>query len=256
MDFIQITKQNLETEHICCALANDNDIQVNSKKSWLSKELDEGLVFLKGNVRGKCFIEYLAAEKAWVPIEADGYLYINCFWISGKYKGQGYANALLKSCIEDAKRQNKKGLVILSSDKKRPFLADPSYLRYKGFVVADYAKPYFELNCLSFDDASQKPRFMEHVKTSEIKEKGFVLYYTSQCPFTAKYVPLLEAVAKKYHMTLTTHFIEDRIQAKQAPTPFTSFSLYYDGKFVTNEILSENKFEKMIQCINDGDDVK
>jgi len=27
--------------------------------------------------RGKCFIEYIPAEKAWVPIKADGYMYID-----------------------------------------------------------------------------------------------------------------------------------------------------------------------------------
>ena len=33
--------------------------------------------------RGKCSIEYIPAENAWVPIAADGYLYINCLWGSG-----------------------------------------------------------------------------------------------------------------------------------------------------------------------------
>ena len=39
--------------------------------------------------RGKCFIEYIPAENAWVPIEAAGWLYINCLWVSGDvYKRQ------------------------------------------------------------------------------------------------------------------------------------------------------------------------
>lgn len=61
MELIRLTQENLETEHICCAISNNKDVQVMSKKAWLSDRLDEGLVFLKGDVRGKCFIEYIPA---------------------------------------------------------------------------------------------------------------------------------------------------------------------------------------------------
>ncbi len=40
MDYIKITKENLEQEHICCALSNNKDIQVSSKKAWLLERLD------------------------------------------------------------------------------------------------------------------------------------------------------------------------------------------------------------------------
>ena len=55
----------------------------------------EGLVFYRSRERGKCFIEYIPAEYAWVPIQAEGYLYINCLWVSGSMKGHGYSNDLL-----------------------------------------------------------------------------------------------------------------------------------------------------------------
>ena len=70
MEYIRVTKENLEKEHICCAISNNKDIQVSSKKAWLADRFDEGLVFLKRVVRGKCFIEYIPAECAWNPIEA------------------------------------------------------------------------------------------------------------------------------------------------------------------------------------------
>jgi hypothetical protein len=34
-------------------------------------------------------------------------------------------------------------------------------------------------------------------------------------------------------------------EAKHAPAPFTTYSLFYNGEFVTNEILSAKKFEKI-----------
>ena len=35
MDFVKLTHENIENEHICCAIANNKDIQVMSKKNWL-----------------------------------------------------------------------------------------------------------------------------------------------------------------------------------------------------------------------------
>lgn len=52
MELVKLTHENMEKEHICCAISNNKDIQVMSKKNWLKDRLDEGLVFLKGNVRG------------------------------------------------------------------------------------------------------------------------------------------------------------------------------------------------------------
>lgn len=106
MNYIKVTNENLETEHICCAISGNNDVQVSSKKAWLRERFDDGLVFLKSTERGKCFIEYIPAENAWNPIDADGYLYIDCLWVSGSFKGHGYSTDLLNACIEDAKRKN------------------------------------------------------------------------------------------------------------------------------------------------------
>ena len=245
---IQITKENLASEHICCAISNDKDPQVSSKKAWLNDRLDDGLVFLKGDVRGKCFIEYLPAEKAWAPICADGYMYIDCLWVSGQFKGHGYSNFLLDACIRDGRAKGKKGLVVLSSQKKLGFLADPKYLKYKGFEVVDTAPPYFELLALPFEMDADRPSFRQQVRRPGHTDMpaGFTLYYTSQCPFTAKYVPLLEQVAKARNVPLQVILIETTEQAQSAPSPFTTFSLYYNGAFLTHEIQSEKKFEKIM----------
>ena len=64
MEYIRVTKENLEKEHICCAISNNKDIRVSSKKAWLADRFDEGLVFLESVERGKCFIEYIPAECA------------------------------------------------------------------------------------------------------------------------------------------------------------------------------------------------
>jgi len=249
MEIITITKENLDREHICCAISNNKDFKVLSKKTWLSERLQDGLIFKKGNVRGKCFIEYIPAEKAWAPIEAEGYMYIDCFWVSGQYKGQGNSTLLLDECICDSKEKGKKGLVVLSSRKKMPFLSDPDYLRHKGFMVADTANPYFELLYLPFMKDSVVPKFRHQVREPKIESKGFVLYYTAQCPFTVQYVPLIEIIANENDVPFKSVKIDSVVDAQNSPSPFTTYSLFYNGKFITHEILSESKFKKMIKEI-------
>ncbi len=245
MEYIQITKENLEQEHICCAISNNTDIQVSSKKAWLQDRLNEGLVFLKSTQRGKCFIEYIPAEYAWVPINADQYMYIDCLWVSGSFKGHGYSNDLLNACIADSKAKGKVGLCILSSAKKRGFLADPKYLKYKGFTVADEADNGIQLWYLPFDENAEKPQFRECARHPHTETAGFVLYYTHQCPFTAKYVPILKEYADEKGIPLEVIHITDRKTARNAPTPVTNYALFKDGKYLTNEVQNINKFEKL-----------
>lgn len=245
MDYIRVTKENLESEHICCAISNNKDVQVASKKAWLLDRFDEGLVFLKSTERGKCFIEYLPAEYAWNPIDADGWIYIDCLWVSGSMKGHGYSNDLLNECIRDAKGQGKKGLCILSSAKKKPFLADPKFLKYKGFSVCDEADNGIQLWYLPLSDDGGKPVFKECAKHPHVGEPGYVLYYTSQCPFNAKYVPIVEQTAKEHGIPFRAIHLENRSEAQSAPTPVTTYALFHNGAYVTNEQMNDAKFLKL-----------
>lgn len=246
MEYIKVTKDNLEKEHICCAISNNKDVQVASKKAWLADRLDEGLVFLKSVERGKCFIEYIPAENAWVPIDADGYMYIDCLWVSGSFKGHGYSNDLLGACIADSKEKGKQGLCVLSSAKKRPFLSDPKYLKYKGFTVCDEAVGGILLWYLPFSDHAVKPGFKECAKSPRIEESGYVLYYTNQCPFNAKYVPLLEQTAKEHEIPFKAIRLASKTEAQNAPTPITTYSLFFEGEFLTNEQMNDTKFLKLV----------
>lgn len=246
MEYIKVTKENIEEEHICCAISNNKDIQVSSKKAWLLDRFNDGLVFLKSIERGKCFIEYIPVENAWNPIDGKGFMYIDCLWVSGSFKGHGYSNDLLDICIKDSKEKGKIGLCILSSAKKKPFLADPKYLAHKGFFVCDESDNGIQLWCLPFSNDARKPKFKECAKHPHVNEKGYVLYYTNQCPFNGKYVPIIEQCAKENDIAFKTIHIENKEEAQKAPTPITTYALFYDGKYLTNEQMNEARFLKLI----------
>lgn len=246
MEYITVTRENIEKEHICCAISNNNDIQVSSKKAWLSERFEDGLVFLKSTERGKCFIEYIPAENAWNPILADGYMYIDCLWVSGSFKGHGYSSDLLNACIEDSKNKGKIGLCILAATKKKPFLADPKFLKYKGFQVCDEADNGIQLWYLPFEESATVPQFKECAKYPHTDEMGYVLYYTNQCPFNAKYVPVVKSIAEEKEIPFKVIHLKSKEEAQNAPTPVTTYALFFDGNYVTNEQMNDKRFLKLL----------
>ncbi len=237
---MEITRENIDREHICCAMSGKQSVQ---KKEWLKARLDEGLVFCRSVERGKCFVEYMPAEMAWVPIDAPNYLYIHCLWIAGAMKGHGYANDLLARCLADAKAGGKAGVCILSSaGRKKEFLADPKYLAYKGFAVADTTDAGIDLMYLPLDGSASVPKFKPCAKKLQVEEPGFVLYYTDQCPFTYYWVARVQAVAAEHHIPLKVVHLTDRAAAQNVPAPVSTYALFRDGKFVTHAVQSDKKF--------------
>ena len=155
MDYIRVTKENIDGEHICCAMSGKQSL---AKKEWLKQRFEEGLVFYRSAERGKCFIEYIPAENAWVPIDAAGWLYINCLWVSGSLKGHGYSSDLLEECLRDARAQGKNGVCILCAEgRKREFLADPKFLTHKGFKVSDISDCGINLMYLPLAENARPP---------------------------------------------------------------------------------------------------
>lgn len=238
MEYMLITKENIEKEHICCAMSNK---QSDMKKAWLKERLDEGLVFYRSVERGKCFIEYIDAEKSWNPIYAPNYSFINCLWVSGSMKGHGYSNDLLEYCIKDSKQKGKSGLCIISSKKKKGFLSDPKFLEYKGFKVCDETDTGFSLMYLPFNKDSIVPKFKENAKKGTIDDSGVVIYYSYQCPFTYYWVPREVEALNKVNINVKTILIDNVELAQNMPVVVTNYALFIDGKYITHEIQSEKK---------------
>lgn len=240
MEYMKVTKDNIDKEHICCAMSGKQSEQ---KKELMKQRFDDGLVFYKSVERGKCFIEYIPAENAWVPIIAPDYLYINCLWVAGSLKGHGYSNDLLNACINDAREQNKKGVCILSSEgRKREFLSDPKYLEYKGFKVADKSACGITLMYLALDENADLPIFKPCAKEPKTGEKGFVIYYTDQCPFTYYWTERVRQVAEENGVKLKLVHITDKETAQNMSAPVTTYALFKDGKFLTHAVQSDKKF--------------
>lgn len=255
MDFVTLNKDNIENEHICCAFSDKKSVEgYKAKKQWLEKQIEDGYVFIKLNERAKVFIEYAPSEIAYLPINAPNYMVINCFWVSGKYKGKGYARKLLEKCIEDSKQKGKDGIAVLCSDKKRPFMSDKKFFLKHGFKRCDTAKPCFELLYFDLSNKDVIPQFIEDARNAICEDnKGFKVYYSNQCPYMNYYIDLQSKIANENGFTYEKVLIDTKEKANKNPSPFTIYSLYYRGKFITQELTAEKKFLKIIETIREED---
>lgn len=248
MNIITLSKENLSSEHICCAISSKSTKDgVMAKKEWLSLRIDEGLKFKKLDAKGKVFIEYIPAENAWLPLAAEGYIVINCFWVSGSFKGHGYGKELLETCEKEAVERGYKGVVAIVGNKKKPYLTDKSFMLHFGYKVCDSCSPFFELVCKQFDNTAPLPRFKDCARIGLGNDiRGIDIFYTAQCPFTLPYTKMLEPVIQSSDYPVRLHQLKTKEEAQNFLAPVTTYVVFLDGKFYTNEILTPNKLEKLI----------
>jgi len=248
---ISIDKSNIDKEHICCAFSDKKCADsYEAKKNWLRKEFDNGYVFRRIDARAKVFIEYCPAEKGWTPIDAPNYLLMNCFWVSGQYKGQGYGKELLRLALEDAENQGKDGLVTVVGTSKFHFMSDTKWLLKNGFESCEKLSAGFSLLVRKINPKAENPAFKDTVKSGECADKnGLVAYYSNRCPFSEFHVTTsLTETAAKRNLPLTIIKLDTMEKAQSAPTPATIFSLFYNGKFITTDlsVCLDSRFDKVI----------
>ena len=244
--YINLTLENIDKEHICCAIGDPkHQIGVDKKKEWIKSKLKDGHVFRKLDARGKIFIEYEPIETAWVPINGKNYEYIYCLWVAGSFKGKGIARELLEYAIEDAKNKKMSGICTLVSKKKKPFIGDKKFFEHFNFKVVDSVQDY-ELMALSFDD-KETPKFNEAAKKMEIENKDFTIYYSNECPYVEHQIEELTEYSKKNNMKIDFVKIDSLEKAKNAPCIFNNWANFNNGKFISNTILNGNSLEKLIK---------
>jgi len=110
------------------------------KIEWLKTRFSEGLtikqLFIEDEKRPVGFIEYVPGEYAWRAVDAEGYLFIHCIWVSlNKHKEQGYGSLLVEECLEDARREGRYGVAVVTS--AGPFIAGKELFLKNGLEIVE-----------------------------------------------------------------------------------------------------------------------
>ena len=245
-EYINLTADNIDEEHICCAIGDPKHQEgVTQKKEWIKEKLKDGHVFRRLNARGKIFIEYEPLETSWVPISGKNYEYIYCLWVAGSFKNKGIGKELLEYAINDAKKNQKTGICTLVSKKKKPFLGEKKFFEHFGFQVVDSINDY-ELMALKFEDA-EPPKFNEVARTMKIESQDFTIYYSNECPYVEYEVKELSDYAKEKNIIVNFVKIDSLEKAKNAPCIFNNWANFYKGEFISNTILNANALDKLLK---------
>ncbi|MGG1209201.1 YoaP domain-containing protein, partial [Brevibacillus formosus] len=104
---------------------------------------------------------------------------------------------------------------------------------------------YFQLVAWKWNEQAAMPSFKK-TETTSSKEKGVTIYYTAQCPFAVGILEELRKVAEAKGVPFHAYRLTTREAAQNAPVIWTTFGLFYQGEFITHEIMSANKFEKWL----------
>ena len=245
-NFINITSENIENEHLCCIIRTKTKHEgVESKRAWLKDRLKEGHVVRKLVEKATVFIEYATLEKTWVPIEGDNYYYIYCLWVLGEYRGKGYAKSLMEYCIDDARKNGKSGICMLAAQKQKAWLSSQDFVKKYGFKTVDTTDNGYELLALSFDGSY--PKFCENGKKMKIDYQDLTIFYDNQCPYIYQTVNNIRKYCDENNVKLNLVLINSLEEAKKLPCVFNNFAVFYRGNFVTVNLLDVKTIERIIK---------
>lgn len=245
-EFINVTAENVDKEHLCCIIRSRKPHQgIEAKRRWLRERLKEGHVFRKLNEKAVVFIEYAPLETAWVPINGDDYYYLYCLWVSGGYKGKGYGKALMEYCIADAKEKGKSGICMLGAEKQKAWLSDQSFAKKSGFKTVDTAGNGYELLALSFD--GKEPRFAPNAKNGRIESKELTIYYDMQCPYVSQNIEKIGRYCETNGILASLIQVDTLQKAKELPCVFNNWAVFYKGVFETVNLLDIAGLERILR---------
>ncbi len=243
-DFVNLNSSNLANHHLCCALSGQKHQEgVTHKKAFLREGLDSGLIFRKLDVRGKVFVEFAPAENAWKPLEAPGCLVIHCLWVSGRFQGRGLGRDLWEYCRVQA--ESHEGIVTVSG--QGPYLTSTDFYLHHGFEILDQSLSGFQVVGYPQQDWKQRPQFTSKAKKERVPEdQGVHFEYTHQCPFVPDCVRAMTEVAAELGFEVTSRYLGTVQEAQECASPFGTFGAYLHGRLITHELMSPNKFRRLL----------
>lgn len=246
MKIVNVSPENTE-EHSFFCIKNIKEPGFKAKNKWFNKRYSEGLrikVVYSNDEKLVGFIEYVPAEFAWRPVDADNWLFIHCIMVyPNKYRSSGAATNLINEAISEAKEKGLNGVCTMSSQGS--WIATKQLFLKAGFEKAD-KKGRFELMSYRLKPDAINPKFIDW--ENELKKyNGWHLRYADQCPWHEKGVQALIKSAAERKIKLNIKKIKSSSEAKKMPSGFGVFALIKDGKLLEDHYISKRRFETIVE---------
>jgi len=138
MKIVNVTPENVQDQTLFC-IKDINKPGFDSKRKWFEKRFKEGLqlkILKDDSDKMVGFIEYIPAEDAWRPIDANNFMFIHCLVVySKKDRNHGYGSILINEAIKEAKKRKLSGLCTMSS--KGAWIANKDIFQKNEFTEVD-----------------------------------------------------------------------------------------------------------------------
>lgn len=253
-EIIDITPENVDEYDLFCKKSKKKEEGYQQKMQWFKDRYSEGLrlKLLHVNERGKMtsrgMIEYIPGEHAWRAVNAKDYILIQCLWVVGQAKKKGFGSKLIEICIEDAEKQGKAGVAMVSSSFH--WLANKKIFLKNGFDVVDNALPTFELLVKKFKDIGDPSFPKDWTKRQKKYGSGLTIVYTKQCPYIPDAIKIILDTAKEEGIKSKAVELQSAkdVQAS-SPSPYGSFGIVYNGQLLSYTYM---KKKDLLQAISDS----
>ena len=103
----------------------------------------------------------------------------------------------------------------------------------------------YRLLALSFDGT--KPRFGENAKRQAIEPQELTVYYSSQCPYIHQSVELVRKTCQELEVPYMLIPVDTLEKAKALPCVFNNWAVFYEGKFVTVNLLDAAALKRLLK---------
>jgi hypothetical protein len=243
---VDVNESNID-EHPPVCFLNPKNVGYQTKREWLLKRFPEGLkiklLYLEGEKKPIGFIEYVPGEYAWRAVDASGYMFIHCIWVSpNKHKEQGYGSILIQECLKVAEAEGKYGVAAITSEG--PFMAGKDLFGKNGFTSIASAKPSFKLMCKTMKEGPL-PKFRDWQKRLD-GYQGLNIVYSDQCPWVSRFIAELGDVIKDKNLDIKITELTTASEAQNAPSIYAIFNLVNNGKLLADHYISNTRFLNII----------
>lgn len=252
LEIIDITPETIAQYGVCGYKDMKKHLELRRKISWFKEYYPKGLrmkVLFSDTAGYQGMIEYMPGEIAHRPVEADGYLFIQCIFTGFRkeYKGKGYGETLIRECIREAEEGKFNGVATVT--RTGSFMAKKDIFGKLGFTVTDSAPPDFDLLALRFNEDFETPCFSPGL-ASHVGDypSGLTIIRSAQCPYSVKNVDAIMKTAKeKYHLNPVLIDLEDAREVRQSPCAFGTFCIIYNGMIISYHPISNGRFENIMK---------
>ena len=228
------------------------------KVQWFQEQSKLGLrvkALVSEKAGNQGLIEYIPGEYAWRPVEAKGTMFIHCLFVGFKkeYKGRGYATRLIDVCIQDAKKEGKSGVAVVT--RQGAFMVGKELFLKNGFQTVDKVSPDFELLVKKLDSGAPDPRFRKDLE-ERLKpyKKGLHIIRAYQCPYTVKNVnEIAEIAANEFKIEPNIVTLRTAQEAQSSPCAFGIFCIIYNGEVVAGHPTSSRRFMNIMNKIRQSE---